>query len=76
MKSRSRMIGSLNDRIALKFDKRINSSAGDVPVKRQSDQTIQNTNPAASRLCDILCDVLSDIETWPSTTSHKKYAQK
>ena len=54
MKTRNRKIGSLNDRIALKFDKRIDSSTGDVSVKCQSDRTVLNTNPAASRLCNIL----------------------
>ena len=39
----SREIGSLNDRIALKFDKHIGSCAVDMPVKFQSDR-IFNTN--------------------------------
>ena len=42
MKSRSREIGSLNYRIALKFDWHIGSSAADVPIKFQSDRAILN----------------------------------
>ena len=37
-------IGSLNYRIALKFDRHIGSSAAEVPVKFQSDRTILDTN--------------------------------
>ena len=54
MKSRSREIGSLNDRIALQFDRHHNSSAFDGPVKLQCDRTILNTNLAASRFQDTL----------------------
>ena len=57
MKSRSHEIGTLSCRIAIV----------EVPVKFQSDQTILNTNLAASRLYEILRkDVFSDIETGPS----------
>ena len=64
--SRCREIGSLNYRIALKFDRHVGSTAAEVPVKFQSDRTILHTNLAASRLCEILqLDVLSDIETSP-----------
>ena len=52
--SRSREIGSLNYRIALKFDRHFGSTAADVPVKFQSDRSILNTNLVASRLCEIL----------------------
>ena len=44
MKSRSREIGRLNYRIAMKFDRHISSSAAEVPVKFQSDRTILNTS--------------------------------
>ena len=64
MKFRSHEIGTLNCRIALKFDRHIGSNAAEVPVKFQSDRTILNTNLAASRLYGILRkDVFSDIET-------------
>ena len=44
----------------------LGSSAADVPVKFQSDTTIQSTNLVASRLYKILQkDVVSDIETGP-----------
>ena len=66
VKSRSHEIGTLNYRIALKFDRHIGSIAAEVPVKFQSDRTILNTNLAASRLYEILRkDVFSDIETGP-----------
>ena len=66
MKSRSHEIGTLNCRIALKFDRHIGSNVAAVPVKFQSDRTILNTNLAASRLYEILRkDVFSDIETEP-----------
>ena len=65
VKSRSHVIGTLNCRIALKFDRHISSTAAEVPVKFQSDRTILNSNLAASRLYEILRkDVFSDIETW------------
>ena len=54
MKSRSREIGGLNYRIALQFDRHIDSSAAEVPVKFQGDRTILNTNPVASSLHEIL----------------------
>ena len=48
------------------IDRHIGSTAAEVPVKFQSDQTILNTNLAASRLYEILRkDVFSDIETGP-----------
>ena len=50
----SREIGSLNYRIAVKFDRHIGSSAAEELVKFQSDHTILNTNFAASRLHEIL----------------------
>ena len=64
---RSRKVSKpLNCRIALKFDRHIDSTAAEVPVKFQSDRTILNTNIAASRLYEILRkDVFSDIETGP-----------
>ena len=66
IKSRSYEIGTLNCRIALKFDRHIGSNAAEVPVKFQSDRKILNTNLAASRLYEILRkDVFSDIETGP-----------
>ena len=64
--SQSHEIGTLNCRIALKFDRNIGSTAAEVPVKFQNDQAILNTNLAASRLGEILRkDVFSDIETGP-----------
>ena len=66
VKSRSHEIGTLNCRIALKFDRHIGSTAAEVPVKFQSDRTILNTNLATSRLFEILRkDVFPDIETGP-----------
>ena len=66
VKSRSHEIGTINCRIALKFDRHIGSTAAEVPVKFQSDWTILNTNLAASILYEILRkDVFSDIETGP-----------
>ena len=50
----------------MKFDRHLGSSAADVPVKFQSDTTIESTNLVASRLYEILWkDVFSDIETGP-----------
>ena len=49
VKSRWRDIECWNIRVALKFDRHVGSGAGDVPVKFQSDRTILNPNPAASR---------------------------
>ena len=54
VKSRSHEIGTLNCRIALKFDRHIGSNAAEVPVKFQSDRTILNTNLATWRLHEIL----------------------
>ena len=54
MESGSLENGSFNYRIALKFDRRVGSSAADVPVKFQNDRPILNTNLAASRLHEIL----------------------
>ena len=66
MKSQSCEIDSLNDHITLKFDMHISSSAAEVPVKFQSDQTIMNTNLVDLRLHEILQkDILSDSETGP-----------
>ena len=66
VKSRSHEIGTINCRIALKFDRHIGSTAAEVPVKLQSNRTILNTNLAASRLYEILLkDAFSDIETGP-----------
>ena len=57
-------IGTLNYEIALTFDRRIGSSAGDVPVKFQSDGLILNTILTASKLCKILQeDVSLETET-------------
>ena len=47
-------IGSLNYRIALRFDRHLGSTAAEVPAKFQLDRTIVNTNLSASRLCEIL----------------------
>ena len=53
------------------FDRRIGSTAAEVPVKYQSDWTILNTNLEASRLYEILRkDVFSDIETGPRSIFH------
>ena len=63
---RSHEIGTLNCRIALKFDRHIGSTTAEVSVKFQSDRTILNTNLAASRVDEILRKyVFSDIETGP-----------
>ena len=63
MKPRRREIGNLNPRIALKFDRHIDSTTAEVHINFQSDRTFINTNLAASRLCEILqLDVLSGIE--------------
>ena len=51
---RSGEIGNLNYRIALKFDRNIDSSIAEVPVKFQSDRTILNTNLMDSGLCESL----------------------
>ena len=66
VKSWSHEIGTLNCRIALKFDRHIGSTAAGVAVQFQSDRAILNTNLAVSRLYEILQkDVFSDIETGP-----------
>ena len=54
VKSRSREIGCYNDRIALKFDRHLGSTAADLPVNFQSDMKSLNPNLAASRLDEIL----------------------
>ena len=54
LKSQSHDIGWYNDRIALKFDRPLESTAADVPVKFQSDWNSQNRNLAASGLHKIL----------------------
>ena len=53
MKSRNREIGSLNNRIALRCDRDIDSSAAELPVNFQSDRTILNTNLGTLRLHEI-----------------------
>ena len=54
LKSRSREIGNLNYHITLKFDRHVDSTAAEVPVKFRSDRTILNTNLTALKLCEIL----------------------
>ena len=64
MKSRSREIGSLNNRIALIFDRHLSSST-------QIDQTILNTNFTASTLCEILKqDVSWILKRGPASDTH------
>ena len=53
VKSRRREIGCNNDRIALKFDKHLGSSA-EVPAKFQSDWNSLNMNLTALRFLEIL----------------------
>ena len=65
-KSRSCKIDSLNYRIALRFDKHINSTAAKVSVKFQSDRANLYTNLIPSRLGEILQYVLSNIKTRPA----------
>ena len=66
MKSRSRNIGNLKFRIALKLDRYIGSSAADVSVILRRDGIILNTNLATSRLHMILrLDALSNVKTGP-----------
>ena len=50
----SREIGCCNDRIILKFDAHLGSSAAEVPVKFQSVWKSLNMNLATSRLYEIL----------------------
>ena len=54
VKSRSREIGCFNDRIAPKFDRHLDGAVTDMPVKFQSERKRLNSNPAASRLHEIL----------------------
>ena len=54
VKFRSREIGCYNDRIALKFDKRLGSTAVEMSIKFQSDWTCLNPNLVASRLHEVL----------------------
>ena len=54
MKSWSREIGSLNYRIALKFERNIGNAAAEAPVKFQSDRTLLHTILADLGLCEIL----------------------
>ena len=54
VKSRRREIGCYNDRIALKFDRHLGSTAAEVPVKFQSNWKSLNMNLAAPRLNEIL----------------------
>ena len=67
VKSRIPEIIDLNHRrITLKFDRLLDSTAVEVPVKFQSDPAILSINIATSRLFEILQqDVLLDIETRP-----------
>ena len=51
MKSRSRESGCFNDRVALKFDRHLDSPAAEVHAKFQSDWKSLNPNLAASRSC-------------------------
>ena len=53
VKSQSHEIGSSNHRIALKFDRRLGSSAAETPVKFQSDWILLILNLATSRRCEI-----------------------
>ena len=71
-------IGTLNCRIAWKFDRHVGSPAADVPVKFHSDRTILKTNLTASKLYEILRkDVFSDIETRPVyKLLHHRYVGK
>ena len=50
-KSRSREIGCYHDRIFLKFDRHLGSTAAEVPVKIQSDWGSLNPDLAALRSC-------------------------
>ena len=50
----ARLHDSLNHCVALKFDKRMGSSAAEVSVKFQRNRTILNTNVTASGLHEIL----------------------
>ena len=66
VKSRSGEIGSLNYRITWKLDGRLGNSAIETSFKFQTDDTILNTNLAASGPYEILQNVvLSDIITRP-----------
>ena len=53
-KSRSREIGDLNYRIAMKFGGHVGSTAADVPVEFQSDRVILKTKLADSKHCEML----------------------
>ena len=54
VKTRSRAIGSYNHRIAMKFDRRLDSAAAETPVEFQGDRKSLSLNHAASRLHEIL----------------------
>ena len=54
VKSRRHEIGCYNDRIALTFDRHLDSAATEVPVEFQSYWESLNLNLAASRLHEIL----------------------
>ena len=54
VKFRSLDIGCHNYRIVLKFDRHLGTDAADVPAKFQSDCNNVNSNPATSRLHEIL----------------------
>ena len=51
---RGREIACYNDSIPLKFDRHLDSTAADVPVKFQSEWKSLNQNLAASRFREIL----------------------
>ena len=54
VKPRGREIGCYNDRIALHFDRQLDSDAAEVPVKFQSDWKLLSPNLGASRFREIL----------------------
>ena len=62
--SRSREIVCYSDRIALKFDRRVGSSAAEMPVNFQSDSTTLIQYLMAAKLCEIrrfgLVNIVSD----------------
>ena len=77
VKSRSREIECYNERVALKFDRLLGSTAAEVPVKFQSDWKCLTQNLVASRLHDILWEdvlPLSKIEVMSPTKPDNKAA--
>ena len=67
VKFRSLEIGCHDYRIVLKFDRHLGTDAADVPAKFQSDCNNVNSNPAASRLHEILrkeVHLLSEQRPW------------